>query len=261
MKRTLYTLSIAFLLSVILPLAAQEKLTGEEIARKSDKANRPATGMVVKGEMELKKLQGTSSEKRKYTMLSLTEKEIKKFLFRFTDSSHRNTTFLTLENPNGQKLQYIYLKSVGAARQVESSDRENSFVDTDIANEDLGGSDISDYTYKRLEDKIIDNMDCYAIERIPKRRNSKFQKHLVLLDKKTLIPVSVKSYGRDGRVVKTVKASDIRKVSENVSMAYEITVTSVEKKHQTIIRILQAKEKQLSGSLFVKERISAAWAE
>jgi outer membrane lipoprotein-sorting protein len=240
---------------------AEDSLTGEDIARKSDQANRPLTGLVIKGEMELKNLQSGSSEKRKYAILSLNDQGSKKSIFRFLDSSYKNTTFLTLENPNGQKLQYVYLKSVGSARQVEASDRENSFVDTDIANEELGGSDLKDYTYKRLEDKTFDGMDCYVIERVPVRKNSKYQKHIVAIDKKTLIPVNVKTYSKDGRVVKTIKAGDVRKISDSVNLAFEITVTSVEKRHQTVIRILDAAEKNLSSSLFLKERISSAWSE
>lgn len=260
MKKTILTILIP-LFTLSLNAFSQENPTGEEIARKSDKANRPATGLVVKGEMELKSLQSGSAEKRKYVMLSSEENGKKKSLFRFMDSTHKNTTFLSLENPDGKKLQYIYLKSVGAARQVESSDKENNFVDTDVSNEDLGGSEISEYTYTRLEDKSFDNLDCYVIERTPKRKNSKYLKHVVAIDKASLIPVNVRSFSRDGRIIKTIRSSDIRKVSENLSMAFEITVTATDKKHQTIVRIQEAKEKQLPGSYFVKERISSTWNE
>ncbi|HPQ52040.1 MAG TPA: outer membrane lipoprotein-sorting protein, partial [Spirochaetota bacterium] len=145
-----------------------QELSGRDIALKVHNSNKSTTGIVLKGQMNLKNLKNGSSESRRVVALSVRNGGLSKSLFRFTDSSYSGTTFLTLERSGRDNLQYLYLRSVGSPRQVEGSDREDYFVDTDLSNEDLGGSRVDDYNYKRLPDKNIGGKDCYVLERYPK---------------------------------------------------------------------------------------------
>src|SRR6056297_398636 len=118
--------------------AEGEKLTGKQIAEMADDANRSKKGIVQEGLMKLIDMESNDTEKRKFKIAGKTEGGKSMSMFRFTDSTYRGTTFLTIER-EGSDLMYIYLESVGSPRQVEGSDKESKFVDTDISNEDMSG--------------------------------------------------------------------------------------------------------------------------
>jgi outer membrane lipoprotein-sorting protein len=260
MKKTISLLLTACFVCAVSVSNAQDSLSGEDIAKKAHDANKSSSGLVLKGTLTMKNMATGASESRNAMVLTVKEGGLTRALIRFTSSSYSGTTMLTIERSGKENLQYLYLPSVGSPRQIEGSDREKNFVDTDFSNEDLGGSRISDYTYKRLADQNICGSDCYVIERYPKSGSSKYSKHVVVIDKATLIPISVQFYAKSGRVVKTMKAANIRRVgSVNVPMYLE--VTDIEKKRQSILNVADAQEKKVSQGYFNRNKMSARWAE
>ncbi len=260
MKKIIALIFTASLVCAVSVLNARDSLSGEEIAKKVHDANRSASGLVLKGTLTMKDMTNGSSESRNAIVLTLKQGGQSRALIRFTSSSYSGTTMLTIERKGRDNLQYLYLPSVGSPRQIEGSDRENNFVDTDFSNEDLGGSRIKDYTYKRLEDRNIGGNDCYVIERYPKSTSSKFSKHVVVIDKATMIPLNVQFYGKSGRVIKTMRAAQVRKIgSVNVPMYLE--VTDIVKKRQSILNVKDAREKNINRGYFNRNRMGSRWAE
>ena len=238
-----------------------QQLSGRDIALKVHDSNKSAAGIVLKGQMILKNLKSGSSESRSVVALSVRNGGLSKSLFRFTDSSYSGTTFLTLERSGSDNLQYLYLRSVGSPRQIEGSNREDSFVDTDLSNEDLGGSRVDDYNYKRLPDQNIGGKECYVLERYPKSTSSNYSKHIVIIDRATMLPLSVKSYGRSGRVVKTMRSGQFQKVGGAIYVPMYMKVVDIEKKHETLLRVKNAVEKQINRGYFNRNRMNMRWAE
>ncbi len=261
------TIPVTFLMAVVFCLspAFAESYTGKQIAQMVKDANQSDNGVVSRGTITLQNLRGGKPESRKMILVSVTKNDLRRVIFRFTDSSYKGTTFLTLERPgSSDNLQYLYLNSIGSPRQIESSDKEKKFVDTDMTYEDLGGGKISDFTYKRLDDKKYSGRDCYVIERYPdlkKRRNSQYSKHWVMIDKETLVPVAVKSYSRAGRLVKTLKTKNLKTIRKGLYYPEIMTVTDVQEKHQTITTVKYAKETKIHASRFRKQSMNGAWVE
>ena len=258
MKRLMITAVVAVFLSAS-AAAGGNGLTGKEIAEKANEANLSSKGLVTKGEVILKDLSGQSEEKRPFIILAKDTGGKRSMLFRFTGSSYKGTTFLTCEKENGGAVQYIYLNSIGSARQVESSDKENSFVDTDISNEDMGGGNTDDYEYKRIEDKTIRGYECYGIERYPKDKSSRYSRHVLYLDKESLLPVMAKSYTKEGRIAKTIMTDGIEKTSQGVFTAKKMEVTDIDAKHATVVISESAEEKDIPSGYFNKNRMGKAW--
>ncbi len=242
-------------------LRAQANLTGEQIARKAHEANKSAQGLVLKGKITLSAAGGGQAESRSVMLVSYSSSGLTSALIRFTDSSYRGTTMLTIEREGRDNLQYLYLPSVGSPRQVEGSDREKNFVDTDFSNEDLGGSRISDYTYSRLPDRKAGSLDCYVIERMPKNRSSRYSKHVVIIDRATMIPVDVQFYAKSGRVVKSMRSGNIKQISGSITLPMRIEVVDIEKRHQTVIDVSSAMEKSVNRGYFNRNRMNTQWAE
>ena len=261
MRTKLISILTGALLVAAGALHAQDNMSGEQIAQKVHDTNKSSQGVVLKGKMTLAGVGGGSSESRSMVLLAYDKNGLSNGLFRFTDSSYRGTTMLTIERAGKENLQYLYLPSVGSPRQIEGSDREKNFVDTDFSNEDLGGSRISDYTYNRLPDRKAGNYDCYMIERFPKSRSSKYSKHVVTIDKATMIPIDVQFYAKSGRVVKTMRASNIKQISGNIRVPMNLQVVDIEKKHQTIINVSHAQEKNINRGYFNRNRLNMQWAE
>ena len=258
MKKFIISLCLAAL--ALIPSYGQD-LDGRQIAETAEKKNHSSIGLVSKGTILLEDIKSNKSETRSFALLGISQNGLRNSVFRFTDSRYKDTTFLTIETGGGDKLQYIFLKSVGSPRQVESSDKEKNFVDTDMSYEDLGGSKTADYDYKRLDDREVNGRDCYVIEKYPKRKTSKFQKHLILIDKSTWVPVAAKYFSVDGRVVKTHSAEDIRTVGSGINVPYSITVTDLADQHRTTVTLKSAVEKQLSAGYFNKGRMDKSWSE
>ncbi|MCX8094081.1 MAG: outer membrane lipoprotein-sorting protein, partial [Candidatus Goldbacteria bacterium] len=103
-------------------------------------------------------------------------------------------------------------------------------------------------------------IDCYVVERYPKSKSSKFSKHIVFIDKTTLKTLIMKSYSKEGRLVKTIKQDKIKKVGD-IYEATEITVTDTEKKHSTVLKITDIIEKDINRGYFSKDRMGKKWAE
>lgn len=251
--------------SVFLSLAAgafaQDNLSGEEIAKRAHSVNKSATGIILKGQLSMKNMENGSIESRKAVVMTVTKGGLTQALIRFTDSSYSGTTMLTVERPGKDNLQYLFLPSVGSPRQIEGSDRESNFVDTDFSNEDLGGSRIADYNYNRLADQKTGANYCYVIERLPKSSSSKYSRHVVIIDKATMIPLSVQFYARSGRVVKTMRAGQIRNIGNSINVPMYLEVVDIEKKRQTTLGVTTAEEKVLNQGYFNRNRMSAKWAE
>lgn len=260
MKKVISLISAALILSAVSSAGAQDSLTGEQIAQKVHDNNKSASGLVLKGALTMKDMTTGASESRNAVLITVTQDGQSRALIRFTSSSYSGTTMLTLERAGKENLQYLYLPSVGSPRQIEGSEKEKNFVDTDFSNEDLGGSRITDYTYNRLADQNIGGSACYVIERFPKNSSSKFSKHVITIDRATLVPLNAQFYGRSGRVIKIMKAGQIKKTgSVNVPMSLE--VTDLEKKRQSVLNVADAQEKKVNQGYFNRNRMNTKWAE
>jgi len=241
-----------------------EELSGRQIAEKVKTSNHSTKGLVTKGTLTLKDMKSGSSESRSAIIFAKTGSDgLRRAAFRFTSGSQKGTTFLSLERSGKDNVQYIYLKSVGKARQVEASDKEKNFVDTDISNESLGGMKLDDYTYKRVADEQVQGCDCYVVENIPVRSDSAYSKRVISTDKQTLVPLAVKDYNKAGRLVKQsiVNAKTMKKIRPGLCVPSEMVVTDNEAKHQTLLKVDYISEDEISEDLFNKEKISVKWAQ
>jgi hypothetical protein len=70
-------------------------------------------------------------------------------LVRFTyPNDIRNTAFLVWEHPGRYDERFLYLPALGRVRRIAGEEKQESFVGSDLSYEDIGGRDITDYTYQ-----------------------------------------------------------------------------------------------------------------
>jgi outer membrane lipoprotein-sorting protein len=237
-------------------------MTGRDIMQQVKDRNHSAQGVVLAGRMTLKDLRTGSSQTRSCITLATKVDGLTRSLFRFLSGSHKGTTFMVMETAgNAPNQQYIFLNSVGSARQVQAADKEKKFVDTDFTNEEMGGFKLDDYTYNLVGEQKAGTIDCYVVERFPKNSNSSFSKHVIFVDKVNWVPVQIRSYSRDNRLVKTYIARDVRRVAANIALPHHVEITDLAARHQTILDITYAREQAVNRAIFAPARMNVKWAE
>jgi Outer membrane lipoprotein-sorting protein len=92
----------------------------------------------------------------------------------------KGTALLVWEHPSADDERFLYLPALGRVRRIAGSEKQESFVGSDLSYEDIGGRELSDYTYRfvdqeaswvdpdgrshrvwRLESKAVDKQSAY----------------------------------------------------------------------------------------------------
>jgi hypothetical protein len=59
----------------------------------------------------------------------------------------KGTGLLVWEHENADDERFLYLPALGRVRRIAGTEKQESFVGSDLSYEDIGGRDIADYTY------------------------------------------------------------------------------------------------------------------
>lgn len=247
-------------------LSAQDNLTGKQIAQKAKDANKTQNKIVWAKLTVIEN--GKEIETRNVITKTFRKDNKDKSVLRFMNGLKRDVSFLTIEREENQNnIQYVYVPGVGRPRQIDSSEKQNDFEDTDLTNEDLGGRKIEDYNYERLKDASLkiggESYDCYVIISNNKNKDAKYPKVKGWIDKKTLIPVQYKNYGKDGKIKREGIASQIKEVKKGIFMPFFMYARSVETKHETKMMITQIKldTPDVQENIFTSANMNKAWKE
>jgi hypothetical protein len=69
-------------------------------------------------------------------------------LVRFTSPSDiKGTGFLVWEHPSAEDERFLFLPALARVRRIAGSEKQESFVGSDLSYEDIGGRELDDYTY------------------------------------------------------------------------------------------------------------------
>lgn len=174
----------------------------------------------------------------------------KQIMFFESPADIRNTAMLSIDYDAGDKDddQWLYLPSLHKSTRISSSDKSGSFMGSDFTYSDMTQKDPRNYTYKLLKPSAqVSGEDCWLIESRPKtdkeKRETGYVKSMVWISKEKLIPVQVKSWVREGKKIKFMKTSDIRKVN-GIWTPHKMAVRTVRgKKVQstTVLKFLSIK--------------------
>ncbi len=157
----------------------------------------------------------------------------------------RGTSFLVWEHPAGEDERFLFLPALGRVRRIAGQEKQESFVGSDLSYEDIGGREISDYTYAFTDENASwtapdgSRHPAWALESRSRDRRADFPRAVNLVLKDRFIIVHADTYNpRDERV----KVFDVRKLeridgiwtvvelavaNERDRTRTELTVTSV----------------------------------
>jgi outer membrane lipoprotein-sorting protein len=154
--------------------------------------------------------------RKRFTLRRLGSFGNGKILVRFTDPAEiRGVTLLSINQPGETARQWIYTPATERARSVAPRERSERFAGSDFTYEDIAERVLDNFSYQLLPDEdVIENHKTYKIEATPVAPDLsqyKFIYYWVAQDVPCILHAEM--YDREGRKVRILHASGLRKVS------------------------------------------------
>jgi hypothetical protein len=119
-----------------------------------------------------------------------------RILIRFTyPNDIRDTAFLVWEHADAEDERFLYLPALGRVRRIAGQEKQESFVGSDLSYEDVGGRELSEYTYRFADANATwtaaDGLrhQAWALESRAKDRNATYPRTVSLILKDRFIVV------------------------------------------------------------------------
>ena len=203
--------------------------TGFEIAKMVDETPTPMD-MSNKTKMILTNSRGKS---RSNAMISKSMNGNKKQLIWFLEpKDDKGVAFLKIEHDDKDDEMRMWLPAFKKVRRISSKKKGDAFMGSDLSYEDLSSRNLDENDYNRLDDRIVDDKDCYVLEITPGREaNSSYSKHVSWIEKSSFMGVKEESYDKRGRL-KKVKEFTFQ-ILKDYHVIKRVFVKDVQKTHTT----------------------------
>lgn len=239
--RGIAALGLALLAVTGLPVsAAGQTLSGKQIIERND-TMRAVDDERVEFQMQLINTRGQKRERRVSWVLKNDAQHNQKALLRFTDPADvRGTALLSIENPDRDDDQWLYLPALRKSRRISAANKSDSFVGSDFAYEDLGSEEIDQHDYRLLREETLDGAAVYVVEATPnneqRRRESGYSRRVIFVRKDMASIVRIDYYDRAQELLKVFRARDLRQVPSTTTWrAQTIEMKNEKSGHTTVI--------------------------
>lgn len=200
----------------LLSTSAAQPLTPDAVARAIQERD---TGRDSRAELRMR-LHDRQARVRERVLTLVSKKGIgqqgDRALLRFTyPNDIKGTSFLVWEHPNADDERFLYLPALGRVRRIAGQEKQESFVGSDLSYEDIGGRELSSYSYALASENASWTAPdgaahpAWALESRAKDRAAEFPRSVSLVLKDRFIVVHADTYNvRDERA----KVFDVRRL-------------------------------------------------
>ena len=202
------------MLSISLLLASSlMALSNLEIAQKADQTTNGFVSSIAHTQMTLINANGQKSV-RELNMKSLEGEDADKTLSVFLSPADvKGTKVLTYQHVDSDDDQWLYLPALKRVKRIASSNKSGSFMGSEFSYEDIGNQNYKKYSYSgEPQIEMLDGVECYKGERIPKDENSGYTKQISWVDTKDFLIRRVDYYDRKSELLKTAIFSGYKKI-------------------------------------------------
>jgi outer membrane lipoprotein-sorting protein len=205
-------------------LAAQSPPTGTEtadwVSRQIDARD---TGRDARLDMTMRLFdrQGRGRE-RALTVTALRGRDAAgdRTLVRFNAPNDiKGTGFLVWEHDAADDERFLFLPALGRVRRIAGSEKQESFVGSDLSYEDIGGRDVSDYTYAFVQrDATWTASDgtrhaAWQLESRSIEKDSPYPRSVSLVRKDNFVVVSAEVFNRRNEREKRYDVKRLERIS------------------------------------------------
>jgi hypothetical protein len=156
------------------------------------------------------------SRRKKFILLRVGSLGDSKTLLRFTDPAEiRGVTLLSINQSGVADRQYMYIPAQQRVRPVAPQERAERFIGSDFTYEDIAEPVLSDFTYKLLDaSDEMEGHQTYKIESTPVDPTRSQYKYIYFWIARDIhVILHEEMYDQDGHLLRTLHASDLKKVS------------------------------------------------
>lgn len=219
---------------------SQEK--GLAIATEVDERDSGWGDMTAYMKMILRNKQGQESLRALTMSMLEVANDGDKSLVIFEDPKDiKGTALLSYTHPLTPDDQWLYLPGLKRVKRISSADKSGSFMGSEFAYEDLTSQEIEKYHYNYLRDEVVDNVDCYVIERIPAYADSGYAREIVWYNKIIYRPVKIEFYDRKNKLLKTLTFSGYNKYGDKYWRAGQMDMVNHQDNKETVLEWNQYK--------------------
>ena len=222
------------------PAAFAQGPTGKQIIERND-TMRAVDDERVEFQMQLINKRGQKQERRVSWVLKNDAQRNQKALLRFAEPADvRGTALLSIEHPDREDDQWLYLPALRKSRRISAGNRTDSFVGSDFTYEDLGAEEMDQYDYRIVREENLDGAAVYVVEATPnneqRKRESGYSRRDIFVRKDIASIVRIDYYDRQQELLKVFRARDIQQVpSTKTWRAQTIEMKNQKSGHTTVI--------------------------
>jgi Outer membrane lipoprotein-sorting protein len=213
----------------------------------------------VHGKMELIDKNNNRRE-RSFVLYRKDQSDLSRQVLRFTSPADiAGTAFLSIELPEGETEQFLYLPVLKRTRRIVSSQKGHSFVNTDFTYEDMERRDVDLWDHKVVAVEKIGQADCFVLESVPKKM-TKTEYSLIKswVIKDINVAVKVDYFDKKNRFFKKYRVNNLENV-QGVWTEMSVSMFDVINNHRTVMKNAQVVYNSgLSDDLFT-ERSLERW--
>ena len=233
--------SFIFLMVLLYPLTVfGAQLTGLEIVRKWDERDE---GKDLTSQSTFKLINSKGQERVRKTrrywidMKGKEGFEEKTIIFFDRPSDVKGTSLLnwSYEAVHKDDDQWLYLPALRKIKRISASDKEKSFMGSDLTFDDMGDRKVEADEHKLLRVEELEGKSCYVVEMTPKDKKYMYSRKEKWIDKETFVDYRTDFYDRKGRFLKRQRI-DWKKI-DNVWTITKIYVKNEQTGHSTLIEI------------------------
>jgi hypothetical protein len=244
--------AVAFVLtaSLIAPLFSQTPAPGAEtpewVARQID-ARDTGRDSRVELTMRLYDRQGRTRD-RSLRLLSLRgngetgDRTLVRFL---SPGDIKSTGLLVWEHPSAEDERFLYLPALGRVRRIAGSEKQESFVGSDLSYEDIGGRSVEEYSYAFAARDASWQADgrsypAWLLESRAKDKEARYPRAVSLVRKDNFVVVEADLFNRRNEREKRYEVRRLERI-DGVWTAMHVVMTNETQKTRTELIVASAK--------------------
>ena len=221
---------------IILNLTILFSMTGLELATNMENRKKPIDTM-SNSSMEITKKSG------KIRNLKLINKSkdnsSKQMLWFLEPKDDYGIGFLKIEKKGQSDFMSMWLPGFKKNRRIQSQNKSDSFMGSDLSYEDMTNRDLDEYNFKILSEEAFctenSKQTCYILSSIPKDEYSEYSEHKTWVSKDNYLAIKEESYDKNKNKLK-YKEIKYTLIDDYYIMNY-LNVKNVQKNTSTILKI------------------------
>jgi outer membrane lipoprotein-sorting protein len=234
-------------------------LTGREVVMNMESSNKAATTKMtiklthtdVKRGKEKVRIREMVRYLKRYNNGNYKSKSLLRFI---KPDIAKGAGFLIWSNREGRNDQWLYLPKLKTAKQIESKEKTNRFMNTEFSYEDLESFNQPDQQYFLKGEENVNANHCYIVEVIG-HTHTQYKCRLVWIDSKDWLLRKVEFYNKSNKLFKVLTVSEFQRF-DNFNFSTKLTMNNIQTGSHTVMDVSDIKYNiDLSDNYFTKESL------